>query len=221
MAEIPEHLLKRSASAARRSACPSRRGGRGRAPAPTRRGRSRRGRGAAAEAAAAAAARRGRRGRRDASGAKIPPTCSSAQAPPARRGWRATRGGAAAAARRPATATAARRRRPTATGPSGHTQRLLTVVKSGSIQADPRRRRRTRAHLAAPAGRRVRRLLIVTAALTIFSALGARPLLGLADFNKTPNPSKAPWYFLGLQELLTMFHPMVAGVTIPGMGCSC
>jgi quinol-cytochrome oxidoreductase complex cytochrome b subunit len=44
------------------------------------------------------------------------------------------------------------------------------------------------------------------------------PLLGLADFNKTPNPSKAPWYFLGLQELLTMFHPMVAGVTIPGMG---
>ena len=44
------------------------------------------------------------------------------------------------------------------------------------------------------------------------------PLLGLADVNKTPNPSKAPWYFLGLQELLTMFHPMVAGVTIPGVG---
>ena len=61
-------------------------------------------------------------------------------------------------------------------------------------------------------------LLIVTAALTIFSAMVRAPLLGLADFNKTPNPSKAPWYFLGLQELLTMFHPMVAGVTIPGMG---
>ena len=44
------------------------------------------------------------------------------------------------------------------------------------------------------------------------------PLLELANFNQTPNPSKAPWYFLGLQELLTMFHPMVAGVTIPGMG---
>ena len=42
--------------------------------------------------------------------------------------------------------------------------------------------------------------------------------LGLADVNQTPNPSKAPWYFSGLQELLTMFHPMVAGVTIPGMG---
>jgi quinol-cytochrome oxidoreductase complex cytochrome b subunit len=52
----------------------------------------------------------------------------------------------------------------------------------------------------------------------IFSALVRAPLLGLADFNKTPNPSKAPWYFLGLQELLTMFHPMVAGVTIPGVG---
>src|SRR5204862_206351 len=61
-------------------------------------------------------------------------------------------------------------------------------------------------------------LLIVTAGLTIFSAAVRAPLLQLADFNKTPNPSKAPWYFLGLQELLTMFHPMVAGVTIPGMG---
>ncbi len=41
------------------------------------------------------------------------------------------------------------------------------------------------------------------------------PLLQLANPNRTTNPSKAPWYFLGLQELLTMFHPMVAGVTIP------
>ena len=54
--------------------------------------------------------------------------------------------------------------------------------------------------------------------LTMFSAIVRAPLLGLADVNQTPNPSKAPWYFLGLQELLTMFHPMVAGVTIPGMG---
>ena len=43
-------------------------------------------------------------------------------------------------------------------------------------------------------------------------------MLQLANPNQTPNPSKAPWYFLGLQELLTMFHPMVAGVTIPGTG---
>ncbi len=61
-------------------------------------------------------------------------------------------------------------------------------------------------------------ILIVLAAVTIFSALVRAPLLGLADFNKTPNPSKAPWYFLGLQELLTMFNPQIAGVLVPGMG---
>ena len=60
--------------------------------------------------------------------------------------------------------------------------------------------------------------LAMTAFLLIFSAFVNAPLLAAANFNLTPNPSKAPWYFLGLQELLTMFHPMVAGVTIPGMG---
>jgi hypothetical protein len=107
---------------------------------------------------------------------------------------------------------------PTSTGPSGHTQRLLTVVKSGSIQqtrAEAQDKVHTWPHLLVI---EFAAILIVTAALTIFSALVRAPLLGLADFNKTPNPSKAPWYFLGLQELLTMFHPMVAGVTIPGMG---
>ena len=44
------------------------------------------------------------------------------------------------------------------------------------------------------------------------------PLEEPANPTDSPNPAKAPWYFLGLQELLTMFHPMVAGVTIPGMG---
>ena len=58
--------------------------------------------------------------------------------------------------------------------------------------------------------------LACTAFTLIFSIFVNAPLLELADFNATPNPSKAPWYFLGLQELLTMFHPMVAGVTLPG-----
>jgi hypothetical protein len=124
---------------------------------------------------------------------------------------------AAAGAARAATATATLPA-PTVTGPGGHTQRLLTVVKSGSIQetrAEAQDKVHTWPHLLVV---EFAALLIVTAALTIFSAMVRAPLLQLADFNKTPNPSKAPWYFLGLQELLTMFHPMVAGVTIPGMG---
>ena len=55
-------------------------------------------------------------------------------------------------------------------------------------------------------------MLIVLAALTIFSTFVNAPLRELANPNLTPNPSKAPWYFLGLQELLRYFHPMVAGV---------
>jgi menaquinol-cytochrome c reductase cytochrome b/c subunit len=58
-------------------------------------------------------------------------------------------------------------------------------------------------------------LLIVTAALIVFSTFVNAPLRELANPNLTPNPSKAPWYFLGLQELLRYFHPMVAGVLVP------
>src|ERR671918_679399 len=60
-------------------------------------------------------------------------------------------------------------------------------------------------------------LLIVTAFLIVFSTFVNAPLRALANPNLTPNPSKAPWYFLGLQELLRYFHPMVAGILIPGV----
>jgi hypothetical protein len=107
---------------------------------------------------------------------------------------------------------------PVGAGPGGHTQRLLTVVKSGSIQevkATPVDKVHTWPHLLAA---EFVASLVCSAFLLVFSVFVNAPLLQLANPNRTPNPSKAPWYFLGLQELLTMFHPMVAGVTIPGMG---
>jgi hypothetical protein len=58
-------------------------------------------------------------------------------------------------------------------------------------------------------------MLILFAGMLIYSTLIDAPLRELANANLTPNPSKAPWYFLGLQELLRYFHPMVAGISIP------
>lgn len=51
--------------------------------------------------------------------------------------------------------------------------------------------------------------------LVLISLFFDAPLEGLADPTNTPNPAKAPWYFLGLQELLHYFPPVVAGVLIP------
>jgi hypothetical protein len=107
---------------------------------------------------------------------------------------------------------------PMAAGPGGHTQRLLTVVKSGSIQdvkSEPVDKVHTWPHLLAV---EFVASLACTAFLFVFSWVVNAPLLQAANFNQTPNPSKAPWYFLGLQELLTMFHPMIAGVTLPTVG---
>jgi menaquinol-cytochrome c reductase cytochrome b/c subunit len=58
-------------------------------------------------------------------------------------------------------------------------------------------------------------MAILFAGLLVFSSFVNAPLRELANPNLTPNPSKAPWYFLGLQELLRYFHPMVAGIVIP------
>ncbi|NLA34893.1 MAG: menaquinol-cytochrome c reductase cytochrome b subunit [Actinobacteria bacterium] len=195
MTEIPEHLLKRAQAAKDKAAAKSA----DEAPAE------------AAEAPAAAAP----------TDSKIP--AHLLQRSQARKSAKA--GGAEAAAPAAATPAAAggggavaAPGLPLAAGPGGHTQRLLTVVKSGSIQdvkSKPQDKVHTWPHLLVV---EFAAALFILAATTIFSIFVNAPLLELADVNKTPNPSKAPWYFLGLQELLTMFHPMVAGVTIPGMG---
>jgi hypothetical protein len=56
---------------------------------------------------------------------------------------------------------------------------------------------------------------LLAAALIAISLFFNAPLEGLADPSHTPNPAKAPWYFLGLQELLHYFPPVVAGVLVP------
>ena len=94
-------------------------------------------------------------------------------------------------------------------------QRLLTVVKARAIQqvkATPTDKVNTWPHLMIA---EFTALMVVTAVLIVLSVILQAPLLELANFNATPNPSKAPWYFLGLQELLSYYDPQIAGVIIP------
>jgi menaquinol-cytochrome c reductase cytochrome b/c subunit len=196
--EIPEHLRKR-AEEARKKAAAAKAGG--------------------AETPAAAETGGGAEAPKSEAASRIPAHLleRSKAAKAAKAGGDAGGGGTATAvATAPAPATAAGP--PLATGPGGHTQRLLTVVKSGSIQdvkAVPQDKVHVWPHLL---GIEFVAALVCTAFTLIFSVFVNAPLLELANPNQTPNPSKAPWYFLGLQELLTMFHPMVAGVTLPGFG---
>ena len=202
MTEIPEHLLKRAAAARQKAAAETPAEPPSETPAEP-----------AAEASAAESripahllerSRSARQNQEAASaGTAAPPgggvavadrVASVVQAPPAAAGV------------------------PIGAGPGGHTQRLLTVVKSGSIQevkASPVDKVHTWPHLLAA---EFVASLACLAFTFVFSIFVNAPLLALANTNQTPNPSKAPWYFLGLQELLTMFHPMIAGVTIPGVG---
>jgi quinol-cytochrome oxidoreductase complex cytochrome b subunit len=105
---------------------------------------------------------------------------------------------------------------PPAGTPEGvRTQRLLTVVKARAIQtvkAEPTDKVNTWPHLMLM---EFGALLAITGFLVILAVIIHSPLLAPANLNATPNPSKAPWYFLGLQELLSYFDPQIAGVTVP------
>jgi len=211
--EIPEHLLQRSKERRKALGLPveGEEGGEAAAPAaaeaaPTEAA-------PAAESAAPADAGPAAEDVTTESGAKIPAHLLER----AKRRKAAAAGGAGAAVAGGAAAATATLPAPTTTGPGGHTQRLLTVVKSGSIQqtrGEAQDKVHTWPHLLVI---EFAAILILLAGLVIFAALVRAPLLSLADFNKTPNPSKAPWYFLGLQELLTMFNPQIAGVLAPGI----
>jgi quinol-cytochrome oxidoreductase complex cytochrome b subunit len=93
--------------------------------------------------------------------------------------------------------------------------RLLGVVDRESVTAEDRPVEDavfTWPHLL------VRHVVVGLGVAAVVLGLGvafAAPLKGLANPNLTPEPSKAPWYFDGLQELLSHFDPLVAGILIP------
>lgn len=97
----------------------------------------------------------------------------------------------------------------------GGRTRVLGVVDRQSVTADERPVEDTVftwPHLL------VRHVVVALGVAATVLALGvafAAPLRGLANPNLTPEPAKAPWYFAGLQELLSHFDPLVAGILVP------
>ena len=93
--------------------------------------------------------------------------------------------------------------------------RLLGVVDRESVTAEERLPEDTVftwPHLL------VRHVVVglgVAALVLVLGVAFAAPLKDIANPNLTPEPAKAPWYFAGLQELLSQFDPLVAGVLAP------
>ncbi len=60
-------------------------------------------------------------------------------------------------------------------------------------------------------------LITFSLLLVLLAIFVDAPLEEMANPQKTPNPAKAPWYFLGLQELLHYYPPLISGVLLPGL----
>ncbi|MDA8237085.1 MAG: hypothetical protein M0T75_04215 [Chloroflexi bacterium] len=98
---------------------------------------------------------------------------------------------------------------------SARPYRLLALVKQDAVvrvQKEPDDTVMTWPHLLAIE-------FLAAAAMSVFllfmGLIVNAPLEELANPNVTPEVAKAPWYFLGLQELLAYFHPTVAGALVP------
>jgi len=93
-------------------------------------------------------------------------------------------------------------------------QRIAFITKktSAKVKGDVGSQLMTYPHLIL---REAIALQVVVIALVVVALLWDAPLEQLANPLLTPNPAKAPWYFLGLQELLHYFPPLVAGIMIP------
>jgi hypothetical protein len=93
-------------------------------------------------------------------------------------------------------------------------QRIVFITKktSAKVQGDVGQQLMTYPHLIL---REAIALQVVVIVLVVVSLFWDAPLEQLANPLLTPNPAKAPWYFLGLQELLHYFPPLVAGIIIP------
>jgi|SRR5579862_5070224 len=95
-------------------------------------------------------------------------------------------------------------------------QRVVFVTKktSAKVQGDRGSQLMTYPHLLV---REAIAFQVLVIAMVLVALFWDAPLEQLANPLLTPNPAKAPWYFLGLQELLHFFPPFVAGILIPTM----
>src|SRR5512137_2327441 len=93
-------------------------------------------------------------------------------------------------------------------------QRIVFITKktSAKVTGDVGRQLMSFPHLILREAIAIEILTIVLVAIALF---WDAPLEQIANPLQTPNPAKAPWYFLGLQELLHYFPPVVAGILIP------
>jgi menaquinol-cytochrome c reductase cytochrome b/c subunit len=113
-----------------------------------------------------------------------------------------------------------RRRRQDTSNPldKARSHRLLAVVKKETNWAPPAKEPSTIVHVW-PHLLMIEFLCAIVFTITLFitSALINAPLEELANPELTPNPSKAPWYFLNLQELLLHMDAALAGVIVPSV----